>query len=149
MTRHDDESNVEHLDARPAEIDRREERPEKETRGFMKEAAKGVEKKEDGEHRLKALTFQARFLHKHTKGYAYKALYYAVECGEILNQIKPRIKHGGYKGQGGWTKYVEEECGIPYRTANRYCLIADHKDLWPKNEYATVAHSYGVIRALN
>ena len=69
-----------------------------------------------------------------------------MKCGEVLNQIKLQIKHGGYKGEEGWTKYVQKKCGIPYRTANRYCLIADRRDLWPEGENATVAHSLGVVK---
>ncbi len=42
MTRHETESNIEHLDDRRAETN--QERPDKETRGFIKKAAEGIEK---------------------------------------------------------------------------------------------------------
>ena len=62
----------------------------------------------------------------------------------ILLMAKGIIAHGNVKGAKGWKRYVEEKCGIPYRTAAMYVRIAEHRDLWRNDKSATMA-DLGVV----
>lgn len=46
----------------------------------------------------------------------------AIEIGERLRELKPRVKHGG------WTDYVTLDCGLSMASAQIYMKLAKHKD---------------------
>jgi hypothetical protein len=95
---------------------------------------------------LQMLTGEIKAAHAECSRHQQTAVDYAVKCGEMLLKAKELIEHGNSKKnpKAGWERYVERECGIPYRTAHRYFLIAKHRHLWATEEKSGTVESASV-----
>jgi hypothetical protein len=60
------------------------------------------------------------------------ALTHAITAGELLTEAKDRVGHGR------WENWLKKTCNIPARTASRYMLLAEHREVI-ESKSATVA----------
>ena len=60
------------------------------------------------------ITMRAKMLETH----AQKAVEYAFEIGQLLNEAKPQINHGE------WEQWLTEHCHLAPRTARAYMKLA-------------------------
>ncbi len=79
--------------------------------------------------KLAQLAKRIRTEHEAAEGFTKKSVERAVKCGDLLLEARKLVLHGNYKEKdAGWTKYVEETCGIKYRTAQRYSNTSGQND---------------------
>jgi hypothetical protein len=71
-------------------------------------------------------------------------LEYAIKTGELLQEAKNKLKHGG------WSKWRELNCpNIPARTATDYMQLAEHQSrLGPNRQRAADLSIRGALRAI-
>jgi hypothetical protein len=71
-------------------------------------------------------------------------LEYAIKTGELLQEAKKKVKHGG------WSKWLERNCpNIPARTATDYMKLAEHQScLDPNRQRAADLSMRGALRAI-
>ena len=75
------------------------------------------------------ISIRVRMAENHAK----KALEYALEIGELLNEAKPLVKHGD------WDKWLTEHCNLAARTARAYMKLAKDFPSLPEPERQRVA----------
>ena len=70
------------------------------------------------ELQLGGLAAEINTLHDAAEQMAKSALHYAARCGEKLNQAKAQVNHGG------WLQWLEENCRVKERQAQKYMKLA-------------------------
>ena len=75
------------------------------------------------------ISMRVRMAENHAK----KALEYALEIGQLLNEAKPLVKHGE------WEQWLTEHCNLASRTARAYMRLAKEYPSLPEPERQRVA----------
>ena len=77
----------------------------------------------------KRISMRVRMAENHAR----KALEYALEIGQLLNEAKPLVKHGD------WELWLTEHCNLASRTARAYMRLAKEYPNLPELERQRVA----------
>ena len=75
------------------------------------------------------ISMRVRMAENHAK----KALEYALEIGQLLNEAKPLVRHGD------WERWLTEHCNLASRTARAYMRLAKEYPSLPEPERQRVA----------
>lgn len=88
---------------------------------------------------MEAATQRANYLASKAHESMQQVVYYAIECGELLQQIKARLGHGG------WLQWLREDWQHSERTAERYMQVAANRALIEQEQPESLRQAVALI----
>jgi len=91
------------------------------------------------QNHMEAATQRANYLASKAHDAMQQVVYYAIECGELLQQIKARLGHGG------WLQWLREDWQHSERTAERYMQVAANRALIEQEQPESLRQAVALI----
>ena len=91
------------------------------------------------QNHMEAATQRANYLASKAHDAMQQVVYYAIECGELLQQIKTHLGHGG------WLQWLREDWQHSERTAERYMQVAANRSLIEKEQPESLRQAVALI----